>query len=45
MLALTYGEMIALADAIWKAQPEQSTVTAENLPAKSRAGLHPDGHE
>ena len=51
MLALTYGEMIALADAIWKAQPEQSTVTAENLPAvlhhwsKSRAGLHQYGHE
>jgi hypothetical protein len=33
MLALTYGEMIALADAIWKAQPEGSTITAENLPA------------
>jgi hypothetical protein len=48
MLALTYGEMIALADAIWKAQPEGSTITPENLPAvfhywsKARAG---EGHE
>lgn len=31
--ALTYGEMIELAEAMWKVQPEGSTVTQENLPA------------
>jgi len=31
--ALTYGEMIELADAMWKVQPEGSAVTQENLPA------------
>jgi hypothetical protein len=30
---LTYGEMIELSEAIWKAQPEGTTITAENLPA------------
>jgi hypothetical protein len=51
MLALTYGEMIELADAIWKAQPDGSAITAENLPAvlhhwsKARAGLQNDAHE
>jgi len=30
---LTYGEMIELADAIWKAQPEGTAITQENLPA------------
>jgi hypothetical protein len=30
---LTYGEMIELAQAMWKAQPEGSAVTQENLPA------------
>jgi hypothetical protein len=32
MLALTYGEMIELANAIWKAQPEGSAITADNVP-------------
>jgi hypothetical protein len=32
LLALTYGEMIELADAIWTAQPEGSVITKENLP-------------
>lgn len=31
--ALTYGEMIELAEAMWKVQPEGSAVTQENLPA------------
>jgi len=31
--ALTYGEMIELAEAMWKMQPEDSAVTQENLPA------------
>ena len=31
--ALTYGEMIELAEAMWRMQPEGSTVTEENLPA------------
>jgi len=31
--ALTYGEMIELAEAMWKVQPEGSAVTEENLPA------------
>jgi hypothetical protein len=30
---LTYGDMIELADAIWKAQPEGTAITQENLPA------------
>jgi hypothetical protein len=30
---LTYGEMIELADAIWKTQPEGTAITQENLPA------------
>jgi hypothetical protein len=33
VLALTYGEMIELANAIWKAQPEGSAITQDNLPA------------
>jgi hypothetical protein len=33
VLALTYGEMIDLASAIWKAQPEGSPLTQETLPA------------
>jgi hypothetical protein len=32
MLALTYGEMIELADAIWSAQPEGTAINKENLP-------------
>jgi hypothetical protein len=45
VLALTYGEMIELADAIWKAQPEGSAITQDNLPAllhrwsKSRSAM------
>ena len=31
--ALTYGEMIELAEAMWKVQPDGSAVTQENLPA------------
>lgn len=31
--ALTYGEMIELAEAMWKVQPEGAVVTQENLPA------------
>ncbi len=31
--ALTYGEMIELAEAMWKVQPEGTAVTQENLPA------------
>ncbi len=30
---LAYGAMIELSDAMWKAQPEGSVVTQENLPA------------
>ena len=30
---LTYGEMIELSEAIWRAQPEGSTITLENFPA------------
>jgi hypothetical protein len=33
MLSLTYGEMIEMADALWRAQPEGSAITQENLPA------------
>jgi hypothetical protein len=32
LLALTYGEMIDLADAIWTAQPEGTAITKDNLP-------------
>ena len=31
--ALTYGEMIEFAEAMWKVQPDGSDVTQENLPA------------
>jgi hypothetical protein len=31
--ALTYGEMIEFAEAMWKVQPDGSAVTQENLPA------------
>jgi hypothetical protein len=31
--ALTYGEMIELAEGMWKVQPEGAGVTQENLPA------------
>ena len=31
--ALTYGEMIELAEGMWKVQPEGATVTQDNLPA------------
>jgi hypothetical protein len=47
LLALTYGEMIELADAIWSAQPEGTAITKENLPAllyrwsKSRSAGRP----
>jgi hypothetical protein len=43
--ALTYGEMIELAEGMWKVQPEGAAVTQENLPAllhrwsKSRSSL------
>jgi hypothetical protein len=30
---LTYGEMIELSEAIWRAQPEGSVITLENFPA------------
>jgi hypothetical protein len=30
---LTYGEMIELAEAMWKSQPEGLTITQDNLPA------------
>jgi hypothetical protein len=33
VLALTYGEMIELANGIWKAQPEGSAITQDNLSA------------
>jgi hypothetical protein len=33
VLALTYGEMIEMATAIWEAQPEGSAITQDNLPA------------
>lgn len=32
LLALTYGEMIELADAIWGAQPEGTAINKDNLP-------------
>jgi hypothetical protein len=47
LLALTYGEMVELADAIWSAQPEGTAITKENLPAllyrwsKSRSAGRP----
>jgi hypothetical protein len=31
--SLTYGEMIELAASMWKAQPDESGLTQENLPA------------
>jgi hypothetical protein len=31
--ALTYGEMIELAEGMWKVQPEGAAVTQENLPS------------
>jgi len=31
--ALTYGEMIELAEGMWKVQPEGAAVTQESLPA------------
>jgi hypothetical protein len=31
--ALTYGEMIELAEGMWKVQPDGTAVTQENLPA------------
>jgi hypothetical protein len=31
--ALTYGEMIELAEGMWKVQPDGTVVTQENLPA------------
>jgi len=49
--ALTYGEMIELAEAMWKVQPDGSAVTQENLPAllhrwsKSRSIPSEDGHQ
>jgi hypothetical protein len=30
---LTYGEMIELAETMWKSQPEGSIITQDNLPA------------
>jgi hypothetical protein len=33
VLALTYGEMIEMANAIWETQPEGTTITQDNLPA------------
>jgi len=33
VLTLTYGEMIELADGIWKAQPDGAVITQDNLPA------------
>jgi hypothetical protein len=33
VLALTYGEMIEMASAIWQTQPDGSAITQENLPA------------
>jgi hypothetical protein len=32
VLSLTYGEMIEMASAIWKAQPEGTSITQDNLP-------------
>jgi len=51
VLALTYGEMIDLANAIWKAQPDALPLTQETLPAllyrwsKAQSALPPRGHE
>ena len=45
---LTYGEMIELSEAIWRAQSERSAITLENFPAllhrwsKSRSAVGPD---
>ncbi len=49
--ALTYGEMIELAEGMWKVQPDGSAVTQENLPAllhrwsKSRSLPTDDVHQ
>jgi hypothetical protein len=49
--ALTYGEMIELAEGMWKVQPDGSAVTQENLPAllhrwsKSRSLPADDVHQ
>ena len=49
--ALTYGEMIELAEGMWKVQPDGSSVTQENLPAllhrwsKSRSLPADDVHQ
>ena len=49
--ALTYGEMIELAEGMWKVQPDGSAVTQENLPAllhrwsKSRSLPADDGRQ
>jgi hypothetical protein len=51
LLALTYGEMIELANAIWTVQPEGSAITQENLPAllhrwcKSRSAAGKRSHD
>ena len=49
--SLTYGEMIELSEAIWRAQPGGSAITLENFPAllhrwsKSRSAAGPDMSE
>jgi hypothetical protein len=49
--SLTYGEMIELSEAIWRAQPDGSAITLENFPAllhrwsKSRSAAGPDMSE
>jgi hypothetical protein len=48
---LTYGEMIELAETMWKIQPEGSAMTLENLPtmlhrwSKSRSAVANDAPE
>jgi hypothetical protein len=48
---LTYGEMIELSEAIWRAQPDGSATTLENFPSllhrwsKSRSGAGRDMSE
>jgi hypothetical protein len=45
---LTYGEMIELAETIWKCRQEDAAITLENFPAllhrwsKSRSAVAPD---
>jgi hypothetical protein len=34
VLALTYGEMIEMANAIWETQPDGAVITQDNLPAR-----------